>query len=69
MIFHVMKSGTQISDISGHVVKIDQAAALYALMDAINEGKKRNYGDKGKTQKAEPVFAPEPDPVRTFYGA
>ena len=34
-IIHRLKDGTQLDDISGHVVKMDEAKAVYALLDKI----------------------------------
>lgn len=36
VITHRLKDGTQLDDITGHVVKIDEAKAVYALLDKIN---------------------------------
>ena len=37
MVTHILKNGTVLKDITGHVVKIEDAKAIYALMDKINE--------------------------------
>ena len=37
MVKHILKDGTVLTDITGHVVKIEDAKAIYALMDKINE--------------------------------
>ena len=34
---HVLKDGTTVEDIRGHVVKENDAKAVYALLDSINE--------------------------------
>lgn len=36
MIRHVMKDGTVRQDITGYVVKMDQAKGVYSLLDMIN---------------------------------
>lgn len=36
MIIHVLKDGTVLEDLTGHVVKIEDAETLYKLMDSIN---------------------------------
>ena len=36
IITHRLKDGTQLDDISGHVVKMAEAKAVYALLDKIN---------------------------------
>ena len=42
MIKHVLKDGKILTDITDHVVKVEDAKAAYALMDKINDkgGKK-----------------------------
>lgn len=41
MVIHVLRDGTVLKDITGHVVKIEDAKAIYALMDKINEEVKK----------------------------
>lgn len=36
MIVHVLKDGTVLEDITGHVVRVEDAEPVYKLMDAIN---------------------------------
>lgn len=50
MIRHILKDGTVLDDITGHVVKMEDARVVYELLDKINEerGKRndtRNDGD------------------------
>ena len=40
MIKHFLKDGTEVKDVKGHVVKIDQAKSIYALLDQINNKQK-----------------------------
>ena len=40
MVFNVMKDGTEITDITGHVVKVQEAEVVYLLINKINEGRK-----------------------------
>lgn len=40
MVRHFLKDGTQVKDIKGHIVKIKDAKAAYALMDEINTVRK-----------------------------
>lgn len=35
MIYHILKDGTRVDDITGHVVKMSDAEALYTLIDTI----------------------------------
>jgi len=44
MIVHILKDGTRLTDISGHVVKLKDAKAVYDLMDKINGTSKRKGG-------------------------
>lgn len=37
MVTHVLKDGTRLHDITGHVVKKDEAKGVYILIDRINE--------------------------------
>ncbi len=38
-ITHILKDGTVIKDIRGHVVKIEDAKSIYSLMDKMNQKK------------------------------
>lgn len=40
-VIHILKDGSQVKDITGHVVKMDDAGALYSLMDEINGNRKK----------------------------
>ena len=42
MIKHILRDGTVLNDITGHVVKVEDAKTVYVLMDKINDkgGKK-----------------------------
>lgn len=42
---HILKDGTVLENVSGHIVKMKDAKALYDLMDRINENANRK-GDK-----------------------
>ena len=35
-VIHILKDGSQVSDITGHVVRMDDAGTLYQLIDSIN---------------------------------
>lgn len=41
MVTHILKDGTVLQDISGHVVKMQDVKAVYSLMDRINENQWR----------------------------
>lgn len=49
-VIHVLKDGTVKKDISGHVVKMQDAPAIYSLIDTINanRGKRGVYVKKSK---------------------
>lgn len=49
MIKHVLKDGTVVDDISGRIVKVQDAKALYSLIAKINGGHKRT----GKNKRGE----------------
>lgn len=42
MIIHILKDGTRLEDISGHIVRIQEAETVYKLMDSINSGRANN---------------------------
>lgn len=48
IVINILRDGTRAGDLTGHVVKISEAEAVYRLMDSINrglnhEGKKARY--------------------------
>lgn len=48
-IIHVLRDGTRVDDISGHVVKTADAEQLYQYIHSINQGK----GQSNKIRKNE----------------
>ena len=53
MIRHVMKDGTILKDVSGMIVKRNEAPALYAVLDRVT--RKEGYEDGNSTKSsAEP---------------
>ena len=42
MVKHVLKDGTTVDDITGRIVKVQDAKALYTLMLTISENPKRS---------------------------
>lgn len=44
-IHHVLKDGTRIDDISGHVVRVQDAESVYALISKLNQRKVVRYGN------------------------
>lgn len=41
MVYHVLKDGSVVHDISGRIVKVEDAKTFYNLMDSINNGSVR----------------------------
>jgi hypothetical protein len=41
MVKHVLKDGTVLNDITGHVVKKEDVKGIYALIDEINQKRAR----------------------------
>ena len=49
MISHVLADGSRLTDISGHVVKMEYAGSVYALMTKIStRGQKRKKQNEEK---------------------
>ena len=48
---HILRDGTVLNDITGHVVKMEDAQVVYAILDKIHERKERENvkksGDQG----------------------
>lgn len=42
MVRHILKNGTELKDIKGHIVKIEDAQSVYALIEQINQKGKEN---------------------------
>lgn len=36
MVIHILKDGTRLADIAGHIVKVSDAETVYRLMEEIN---------------------------------
>lgn len=43
-VIHILKDGTRLDDISGHVVRMEDAEELYRLIDSISQ--RRGERDK-----------------------
>lgn len=39
-VIHILKDGSVVKDITGHVVQVKDALPLYQLIDSINRGSK-----------------------------
>ena len=42
---HVLKDGTVLEDITGHVVKLEEVPSVYALLDATKERGTKDVGE------------------------
>lgn len=40
-VIHILKDGSIVEDITGHIVRIEDAGPLYELIDSINRGSKK----------------------------
>ena len=36
-IYHVLRDGTRVKDVTGHVVKLEDARNIYSLMETMNQ--------------------------------
>lgn len=45
MIWHVLKDGTVLEDIQGHVVRMEEAPSIYAILDKVRERKRDKDGE------------------------
>ncbi len=41
-VVHILKDGSIVEDITGHVVQVEDAEAVYRLIDSINRNRKTN---------------------------
>jgi hypothetical protein len=41
-VIHILKDGSIVEDITGHVVQVEDAEAVYRLIDSINRNRKTN---------------------------
>ena len=41
MVIHILQDGSIVEDISGRVVKVEDAGPLYYLIESINRGEKK----------------------------
>ena len=45
-VIHVLKDGSEVEDITGHVVKVEDAGALYGLIRDINRKSEQSQNRK-----------------------
>ena len=50
MITHVLKDGTVVKDIDGHVVKMEDARGVYALIDKMNRERSGSGSGQADTE-------------------
>ena len=48
MVYHVLKTGETVTDITGHVVRMEDANPLYQLLHNIN--RKKSQGKKSEVR-------------------
>lgn len=48
-VIHILKDGTRVDSIRGHVVKMADAAPLYAMIDKMNTRAAARPGSSAKT--------------------
>lgn len=42
-VYHILKDGSRPKDITGHVVRLENAEPLYRLLHSINRGSDENH--------------------------
>ena len=47
MVTHILKDGTVLKDITGHVVKREDVPTVYSLIERMNAEKERNNDIRG----------------------
>lgn len=47
MVIHVLKDGTVLDNIEGHIVKVEEAETLYNMLDQINETRRIDTKEAG----------------------
>lgn len=45
-VVHILKDGSIVEDITGHVVRVEDAGPLYQLIDSINRGSGKTVHNK-----------------------
>ena len=50
-VIHILKDGSVLKDITGHVVKMEDASPLYQLIDSINRERSKKCVHKEKEVK------------------
>lgn len=48
MVKHVLKNGIELDDITGHIVRKEDAKVLYALIDSINQNRREENNESDK---------------------
>lgn len=50
-VIHILKDGTQLKDITGHVIRMTDAESFYSLLDAVNKRKTKKIHKNTVPQK------------------
>lgn len=45
MVTHILKNGTKVDDITGHVVKVKDAPMTYEIIEKLNRERRNNNDD------------------------
>lgn len=56
MVKHILKDGTVLKDITGHIVKKEDVPAAYALIERMRKGRRKN--GKANTNQSDPAEMP-----------
>lgn len=54
-VFHILKDGTQVDSIRGHVVKVADAEPLYQMIHSINNGTARLIVETEKPKQGKEI--------------
>lgn len=56
MVKHILKDGTVLKDITGHIVKKEDVPAAYTLIEQLRKGRRQN--GKANTYQSDPAEMP-----------
>ena len=56
MVKHILRNGTVLNDITGHIVKKEEVPAAYALIEQLRKGRRKN--GKANTYQSNPAEMP-----------
>ena len=47
MVIHILKDGSKVQDINGHIVRVEEVKSVYNLIDSINRDRLRRTKESG----------------------